>query len=261
MRLASSPWRMPSITAWPKSCGVVGSLAMAMRPVSSSTRATSVKVPPMSMPIRHAIRSSPAACGSSIGANHSSPPMPGTMRAPDGRPLRPASATAHTGWSMRQIPRPRFNHRRDLPPDAVLRHRLHGGRHRPGEGRRDLAAAHALPEGKPELDAGADRHLPRDAGRAVDRQAALRHALGLPAAVRLSATQLPAAGERRRDRGLPVDHPGSGASLDRVRAAADRDRHGHLEHRVRRAAGGERTEAQRERERSSTSSGSGSTSR
>ena len=55
MRLASRPWRMPSITAWPKSCGVVGSLAMAMRPVSSSTSATSVKVPPISMPIRHAM--------------------------------------------------------------------------------------------------------------------------------------------------------------------------------------------------------------
>ena len=60
MRLASRPWRMPSITAWPKSCGVVGSLAIAMRPVFSSTRATSVKVPPMSMPIRHAMRLFPA---------------------------------------------------------------------------------------------------------------------------------------------------------------------------------------------------------
>ena len=55
-RFASSPCRMPSITAWPKSCGVVGSLAIAMRPVASSTSATSVKVPPMSMPIRHAMR-------------------------------------------------------------------------------------------------------------------------------------------------------------------------------------------------------------
>ena len=36
--------------------GVVSSLAIAMRPLASSTRATSVKVPPMSMPIRQAIR-------------------------------------------------------------------------------------------------------------------------------------------------------------------------------------------------------------
>ena len=48
---------MPSITAWPKSCGVVSTLAMPIRPLVSSTMATSVKVPPISMPIRQAMPS------------------------------------------------------------------------------------------------------------------------------------------------------------------------------------------------------------
>ena len=54
------PWPMPRNTAWPKSCGVVRTLAIPMRPLSSSTRATSVKVPPMSMPIRQAMSRSPS---------------------------------------------------------------------------------------------------------------------------------------------------------------------------------------------------------
>src|SRR5215472_10391117 len=37
------------------SAGVVSTLTMLMRPVSSSTKAASVKVPPMSTPMRHGI--------------------------------------------------------------------------------------------------------------------------------------------------------------------------------------------------------------
>ena len=84
---------------------------------------------------------------------------------------------------------------------------------------------------------------------------------GFPAVVRLSAAQLSAAGQCRRGRRLPVDHPGAGAGSDRVRAAADGDRDGRLQHGVRRAAGGERPEASARVQRSSTSNGCGSTSR
>ena len=84
---------------------------------------------------------------------------------------------------------------------------------------------------------------------------------GLPAAVRLPTAQLPAAGQCRRGRRLPVDHPGAGAGSDRVRTAADGDRDGRIQHGVRRAAGGERPEASARVRPSSTSSGCGSTSR
>ena len=42
--------------------GVVATLAMPIRPVASSTIATSVNVPPISTPIRHAI-AKPSPCG------------------------------------------------------------------------------------------------------------------------------------------------------------------------------------------------------
>ena len=68
---SASPWRMPSITPWPKSRGVVRTLAMPMRPLSSSTIATSVKVPPISMPIRQAIHLAPQ---TSVTRSCSQPP-------------------------------------------------------------------------------------------------------------------------------------------------------------------------------------------
>ena len=46
-----------STTPRQKSRGVVGTLATAIPPLASSTSTTSVKVPPMSTPIRQVIRS------------------------------------------------------------------------------------------------------------------------------------------------------------------------------------------------------------
>ena len=50
----SACWR-PAVTASAKSCGVVGTLAIAILPVSSSIKATSVNVPPISTPTRQPI--------------------------------------------------------------------------------------------------------------------------------------------------------------------------------------------------------------
>ena len=49
--------RVPSMTAAPKSLGVVETLAIPARPLASSSTATSVNVPPISTPIRQPIRS------------------------------------------------------------------------------------------------------------------------------------------------------------------------------------------------------------
>ena len=59
MRYSSIAARVPSTTAAPKSCGVVDTLTTPTRPLASSRTATSVNVPPMSTPIRHAIVSCP----------------------------------------------------------------------------------------------------------------------------------------------------------------------------------------------------------
>ena len=60
MRYSSIAARVPSMTASPKSFGVVDTLATPTRPLVSSRTATSVNVPPMSTPMRHPIVSCPS---------------------------------------------------------------------------------------------------------------------------------------------------------------------------------------------------------
>ena len=60
MQYSSIAARVPSMTAAPKSCGVVDTFAIPTRPLVSSRTATTVNVPPISIPIRHPIVSFPS---------------------------------------------------------------------------------------------------------------------------------------------------------------------------------------------------------
>ena len=184
---------------------------MAMRPVSSSTRATSVKVPPMSMPIRHAMRLFPAHSGTTASHHARAPP------------------------------------RRHLPPDAVLRHRLYGGRLLPGQGRRGLAAAHALSEA--DARAGTRCRSPRRSRCWTCRGWSSRSTAWSPTSCRCSAIAAAAICCWRMSPPLwrflwTTQVLAPAAIVFALLLTVDRD--GGLQHGVRRAAGGERPEASRE---------------
>ena len=144
----------------------------------------------------------------SVGTVRKLDRRPASCTIPPGLSSMPRAALAwdgaspHAHSSPHVFSAPPGRHR---PPDAVLRDRLRGRGHRPGQIRRRLATADALPEGHARLEPGGDQRLPGGAGRAVGDQAVVWPDLRLSAAGGLPEAIVPAA---RRHRGHRWRSPG-----------------------------------------------------